>query len=283
MNVDPVWVKFSDMLVDPEVQSRCEIDEAYCRDLKDEYDYRKDKELPLVFRVAADGRRKYLLAVGFQRRHALQDLRGEKGMWCRAQEGDRDDAVLASVGSNDTPLRPRSRADRERSVGMLLDSPKWSSWSDVQIARAANVQRDVVVSVRAGRRRAAAEAEARRRAAQEEERARRVGAPPPPQISLAGAASENERTYTNKHGQVGTMKVGQIGGPRRPRAAAPGEVDDLKERARRLARKLWRLCLPLADLLGRESHELFAAHGRWAEAAEEAARRREKTSTVPEP
>lgn len=272
---DPTWIMFADLLVDPEVQSRCDIDEDYCKRLAKDYDWERDRTLPVVFRVAPG---KYQLAEGFRRRHALQDLRREKGMWCEVRRGTRRDAVLASAGSNGEPLQERTDKDKRRAVGMLLKDEEWSKWSNEQIAKACKVGHTLVYEVKKEMKRAAEEEERKRKEAEQLEREKRVGKPPE-KISLSVAESDKPSKkkkkrkvkYVNRFGGVSEMDTTKIGKTqRRPRSyvsdKVPKEVQDeaLRLRGKSQARKLAKTCLALGQLHGLDPREVAIRHIDWA-------------------
>ncbi len=64
------------------------------------------------------------------------------------REGTKRDAILFSVGANAKNGLPRSGADKERSVLMLLADDEWSEWSNREIARQCRVDHKTVEAVR---------------------------------------------------------------------------------------------------------------------------------------
>ena len=271
---DPTWVPFADLVVDPEVQSRCEIDEDYCKRLAKDYDWERDRALPVVFRA---GPKEYYLAEGFRRRHALQDIRREKGMWCEVRPGARRDAILASAGSNGEPLQERTDRDKRRAVGMLLKDAEWSKWSNEQVAKACKVSPWLVAEVKKELKRAAEEEERRREEAERLEREKRVGKPPE-RISLCGTQSEDaprkkkkrKVQYVNRYGNVSEMETAKIGARRKPKSyvseKVPKEVQEeaLRLRGKSQARKLAKTALALGQLLGLDPREVAINHIDWA-------------------
>ena len=276
---DPTWVPFADLVVDPEVQSRCDIDEDYCKRLAKDYDWERDRALPVVFRA---GPKEYYLAEGFRRRHALQDLRREKGMWCEVRPGTRRDAVLASAGSNGEPLQERTDKDKRRAVGMLLKDAEWSQWSNEQIAKACKVSPWLVADVKKEARRAAEEEDRRREEAERLEREKKVGRPPE-RISLCDTQSDDaprkkkkkknqqKVRYTNRFGGVSEMDTSKIGKTqRRPKSyvsdKVPKEVQDeaLRLRGKSQARKLAKTALALGQLHGHDPREVAIRYLDWA-------------------
>jgi hypothetical protein len=120
--------------------------------------------------------------------------------------GTRRDAVLHSVGANATHGYPRSNADKVNAVMTLLRDPKWSQWSNVEIADRCNVSDEMV-------------------------RQRRASLP----------TVGSERRYTNKHGTVTTMKTEAIG---RHCVVAGKKVAALRQRTTAEIRSCWRSSRP---------------------------------------
>jgi hypothetical protein len=94
-----------------------------------------------------------------------------------AGQGTRRDAILYSVGANETHGLRRTNEDKRRAVLTLLSDGEWSKWSDREIARLCAVGHQMVAPLRAG---------------------------------LTGRAT-SERTYTTKHGTTATMNTSAIG------------------------------------------------------------------------
>ncbi|WP_349009425.1 hypothetical protein [Mesorhizobium sp. CN2-181] len=90
----------------------------------------------------------YWLADGFHRVEAHAQA-GKKKVASDVRQGTRRDAVLYSVGANDTHGLRRSNSDKRCAIGCLLDDPEWSQWSDREIARQCRVGHHLVAKVRA--------------------------------------------------------------------------------------------------------------------------------------
>jgi hypothetical protein len=71
-----------------------------------------------------------------------------KDVECNVHPGDRDDAVRFACGANAQHGLPRSRADKVKAVTTLIDSERWSGWSDREIARQCGVSHPFVAAVR---------------------------------------------------------------------------------------------------------------------------------------
>lgn len=134
---------------------------------------------------------KHWLADGFHRFHAYRQL-GRAGTDADIRQGTRRDAILHSVGANETHGLRRTREDKRRAVLTLLSDPEWSAWTDREIAKACLVDHKTVSEVRA---------------------------------ELTGEIP-SERTYTTKHGTVATMKTAGINASRQTNAPRPSINDE---------------------------------------------------------
>lgn len=107
---------------------------------------REGAEFPalVVFYDGAD----YYLADGFHR-HAAAAAAGLAAVACGVRQGTQRDAVLFSVGANETHGLRRTSADKRRAVLMMLSDPEWSAWSDREIARQCLVGKSTVNRLRA--------------------------------------------------------------------------------------------------------------------------------------
>ena len=119
----------SDIVVDPSIQQRAEIDEPHVCDLVAAIEH-GDKLPPL--RVYDDGNRR-LLARGFHRHEAYRRA-GWTTVECDVVDGDRRAAMLDACGDNADHGLKRSNADKRRAVETLLADPEWGSRSDRWIA-----------------------------------------------------------------------------------------------------------------------------------------------------
>lgn len=99
---------------------------------------------PLVVFQEGDA---YWLADGF---HRLSAARGvAKRIACEVYKGGLREAVLFSCGANAEHGYRRTNEDKRRAVTKLLTDEEWSHWSDVEIARRANVSAYLVGTMRA--------------------------------------------------------------------------------------------------------------------------------------
>lgn len=87
------------------------------------------------------------LADGFHR-VAAAHLAGLEEIAADIQPGTRRDALLFSVGSNQTHGVRRTNADKRSSVAHILDDAEWCQWSDREIARRAGVSNVLVSKMR---------------------------------------------------------------------------------------------------------------------------------------
>lgn len=100
---------------------------------------------PIV--VFYDGK-KHWLADGFHRFHAYQKAGREK-VAADVRQGTRRDAILHSVGANETHGLRRTNDDKRRAVLTLLGDAEWSAKPERWIAATAHVSHTFVQKVRA--------------------------------------------------------------------------------------------------------------------------------------
>jgi hypothetical protein len=148
---------------------------------------RGEKFPPLV--LFQDKKGRYWLADGFHRFHAAIELK-RKTIECIVHQGELRAAILFSCSANASHGMPRTSADKRTVVTRLLTDPEWGKWSNVEIAKRCRVSDEFVRKLRQQRE---------------------------PVTSNIG--SENERTYTDKHGNTATMRTGNIGSGSKPAAS----------------------------------------------------------------
>lgn len=89
----------------------------------------------------------YWLYDGFHRFFGHKEA-GEAKARCEITQGTRRDAVLASLGANDTHGLRRSNADKRRAVEIALADEEWRELSDREIAKLCHVSHTHVAEVR---------------------------------------------------------------------------------------------------------------------------------------
>jgi hypothetical protein len=135
-------IPLAEIKVDPRIQQRVngtseEVVADYAQAMRDGGAFPP----PIVF---SDGGA-YHLADGFHRVAAYKSAHpDEPEIKCEVKPGDHEDALLFACGANATHGLPRTTADKERSVLLLLRSEKWSQWTDREIARQCNVSHPFV-------------------------------------------------------------------------------------------------------------------------------------------
>lgn len=87
------------------------------------------------------------LADGFHRLRACQKLGLDK-IAADVRQGTRRDAILHSVGANETHGLRRTNEDKRRAVLTLLNDAEWAKWSDREIARRCAVSNQFVSNIR---------------------------------------------------------------------------------------------------------------------------------------
>lgn len=134
------------------------------------------------------------LADGFHRYHAHTKL-GLAEIDADIRQGTRRDAILYSVGANESHGLRRTNEDKRRAVLTLLSDSEWVNWSDGEIARQCFVSQPFVSKMRP-------------------------------------AVTQNvmsERTFTTKHGTVATMNTAAIGQPAPLRLVDPHQAREVVE------------------------------------------------------
>ncbi|MBX3583582.1 MAG: hypothetical protein KF810_16980 [Rhizobiaceae bacterium] len=119
------------------------------------------------------------LADGFHRVRAFA-VAGIDLIPADIRQGTRRDAILYSVGANETHGLRRTNDDKRRAVLVLLNDEEWAKWSDREIARKCNVGHPLVASLR-------------------------------PKLTGISSSDSKPRTYTTKHGTRATMNTSAIG------------------------------------------------------------------------
>jgi hypothetical protein len=149
-------------------------------------------QLPPVI-VFHDGA-EYWLSDGFHRYHAYKQL-GLAEVDAEVRSGSVRDARLYSAGSNTSHGLRRTNEDKRNAVLMLLNDPEWARWSDNEIARRCIVSNHLVREVRA---------------------------------SLGEIQVSEDRTYTDRYGNVTTMNTANIGRPSESEDDGPRMFDELE-------------------------------------------------------
>lgn len=180
-------VDLSAIRLDGGTQPRAAIDPALVNTYADAIGRGDPFPPPVVFFDGVD----YWLADGFHRVHAAGVLKRD-GLLCEVRQGTQRDAILYSVGANDSHGLRRTNEDKRRAVLRLLNDPEWSAWSDREIARHCRVDGKTVAGLR-----------------------------PAPVTADFRSEPPAERTYTTRHGTEATMNTANIG--RRAEHAAPPE------------------------------------------------------------
>lgn len=124
-------------------QPRAQTDESVIDDYAEKM--REGVKFPAVT-IFYDGEA-YWLADGFHRVEAAKRA-GMTDIAAEVRQGTQRDAILFSVGANDTHGLRRTHADKRRAVERLLRDEEWAAWSDREIARRCAVHHDLVGRVR---------------------------------------------------------------------------------------------------------------------------------------
>lgn len=134
-------IPMSKIRADADVQARANFSEATAEDYAELVRAKIERANghPVVFHDGKD----YWLADGFHWRRA-HELTGCAHMLCEVKEGGKREAVLYSVGANDTHGLRRTAEDRRHAVLKLLKDAEWKEWSNRQIAEVCRVSEFMV-------------------------------------------------------------------------------------------------------------------------------------------
>jgi len=127
-------MKLSEIKLDGDLQSRSQISDEVVDDYSETL--REGGKLPAVV-VFHDGA-SYHLADGWHRYFAHKKA-GLALIEADIIEGTKRDAILFSVGANNTHGLRRTNEDKRKAVQTLLDDMEWCEWSDREIAKACRV------------------------------------------------------------------------------------------------------------------------------------------------
>lgn len=163
----------SQVIADTRCQSRVELNDALVGEYAEAM--AAGESFPPLSAVKADDG--IYLFDGFHRLYAMRRA-GRTSARVELWDGTFRDAVLRAVAANANHGKRRSNADKRKSVETLLSDPEWSMWSNSEIARRCMVSDKTVASIR--------------------------------QTVTSDFRSE-ERTYTDRHGNVVTMNTANIG------------------------------------------------------------------------
>lgn len=136
-------IDLTKITIDERLQSRDELDhnvvDEYANAITDGAKFPP----PVVF---FDGSTRWL-AGGFHRYFAHK-MAGNAGMKVEIRQGTLRDAILFSVGENQTHGIRRTIADKRRAVNMLLSDAAWGLWADREIAFKTGTSHTFVAQVR---------------------------------------------------------------------------------------------------------------------------------------
>jgi hypothetical protein len=138
-----VKMELSKITLDPEIQSRVELDESYIEDLKK--DLMEGAEFPAII-VFSDGTN-FWPGDGSHRLIAHQRA-GRSEILAEILKGGKRDAKLFGVGANATHGKRRSNADKRKAVETLLKDKEWGRWSDRTISKKCRVSQPLVSAIR---------------------------------------------------------------------------------------------------------------------------------------
>ena len=176
MNYTTKMLALSDITLDPDTQPRIKQNKKIAKQYM-ELLLAGDTTFPPVV-VFQEGNT-YYLADGWHRFCAHKDT-FKKEISCHIYQGTKREATLYSVGANGTHGLSMTNADKRRAVTKLLEDQEWSAWSNSQIAKRCHVDHTFVGKMRKS-------------------------------LGLNHSDISQERTYTNKQGDVAVMNTANIG------------------------------------------------------------------------
>lgn len=90
----------------------------------------------------------YYLVDGFHRYNAIKDAGGIDEILADVIDGTKREAVLYSLGVNDTHGIRLTNSDKRKAVNTMLDDEEWKYWTDSAIAKHCKVTQQFVSKVR---------------------------------------------------------------------------------------------------------------------------------------
>lgn len=129
--------------IDGGTQSRVAIDNGTVSEYAEAISDGIEFPAVVVFHDGAD----YWLADGFHRYHAHKQA-GKASILADIKNGTMRNAVLFSLGANETHGLRRTNADKRKAVQTLLNDAEWVQWSDRRIAEACGVSHELVRQMR---------------------------------------------------------------------------------------------------------------------------------------
>lgn len=136
-------LKLDNITIEGGTQSRAEINEATVAEYSELY--RLKVELPPP-QIIYDGVTHFLWD-GFHRFHGAGRA-GLKELECEQKRGSLRDAILLSLGANHDHGLKRTHADKRKCVLTLLADSEWAKMSNVAVAEACHVGKDLVLELR---------------------------------------------------------------------------------------------------------------------------------------
>lgn len=182
-------IKMSAIRTDGGTQARLKLDESI---VKEYSEHMKDGDKFPAIIVFHDGS-EYWLADGFHRYFANKS-NGTLEIECDVKEGTLDDALLYSFSANGRRGLSMSDEDNRNIITRMLKHPVWSKWSNSEIARHIGVSNMTVGRVKTS-------------------------------LNQGNPAPTNKK-YKDKHGNVSTMEIKNIGKKKKEQEAKPEEPED---------------------------------------------------------
>jgi len=136
-------ILIADIELDGDVQSRVDIDETAIKEFAEAMNAGAEFPPVVVFHDGAT----YWCADGFHRVRAAKQS-GKDRIEAEIHEGEKEDAILHSVGANVAHGIRRTNEDKRRAVTILLQHEVWRGWTVREIARRAGVTHPTVSAVK---------------------------------------------------------------------------------------------------------------------------------------
>lgn len=169
-------IELKKIKIDERTQARAELNQSIVSEYAEAY--RAGANMPPVA-LYFDGST-YWLADGYHRYFGAKQA-GLEQIHEDITPGSLDDAILHSLGANETHGLRRTNADKRKAVMTMLNHAEWQAWSENDIAKRCCVSNHLVADVKKS-------------------------------LTLFSPSEKpEERIYTTKHGTTATMNTANIG------------------------------------------------------------------------
>lgn len=140
-------IPISEIIADPKAQPRVEMSQDLIREYADILTASAEPPFPEIKVYQDKALNCFWLADGFHRLEAYKRA-GLSEIQAQVELGTLRDAILYSIGANETHGLRRTSADKRKAVKTLLDDPEWATWSSREISKKAKVSHTFVENLR---------------------------------------------------------------------------------------------------------------------------------------